>query len=104
MTALHAALLGCVGPAPDSRVPFPSPESGDSADSGGAGGVLGLVQLDCEGWIGESMLVVGPGGTRVLLDVGNDDQAMERGLDEDVGLIGRSAEIRRGDASNAADP
>ena len=78
MTVLLLALVGCVDPAPDSRVPFPSPESGDSADSadtGASGGVLGLVQLDCEGWIGESMLVVGPGGTRVLLDVGNDDHA-----------------------------
>jgi hypothetical protein len=38
-------------------------------------GVLGLVQLDCEGWIGESMLILGPDGTSVLLDVGNDDHA-----------------------------
>lgn len=78
MIVVLALLLGCVDPAPDSRAPFPSLDSGDSADSadsGGPGGVLGLVQLDCEGWIGESMLVVGPGGTRVLLDVGNDDHA-----------------------------
>lgn len=40
-----------------------------------AAGVLTLVQLDCEGWIGEAMLVVGPDGTSILLDVGNDEHA-----------------------------
>lgn len=38
-------------------------------------GTLALLQLDCDGWIGESMLIVGPNGTSVLLDVGNDGHA-----------------------------
>lgn len=70
-------LLGCSA-VPDSAGGFDSPpfappteDSGEPADTG----VLGLVQLDCEGWIGEAMLIVGPDGSRVLLDVGNDDHA-----------------------------
>ena len=47
----------------------------DSVNPVGERGTLALVQLDCEGWIGESMLVVGPAGTSVLLDVGNDGHA-----------------------------
>lgn len=35
-------------------------------------GELTLIQLDERGWIGESMLVVGPDGTAVLIDAGND--------------------------------
>ena len=47
----------------------------DSANTEGERGTLALVQLDCDGWIGESMLIVGPDGTSVLLDVGNDQHA-----------------------------
>ncbi|GDX80667.1 hypothetical protein LBMAG42_24780 [Deltaproteobacteria bacterium] len=74
---LWMSLLGCSA-VPDSAgssstPPFapPAEDSGEPADSG----VLALIQLDCEGWIGEAMLIVGPDGTRVLLDVGNDDHA-----------------------------
>jgi beta-lactamase superfamily II metal-dependent hydrolase len=58
-------------------LPFLPVDSGGSGDSGGAdaSGVLGLVQIDLDGWIGEAMLVVGPDGTRVLIDVGNDSHA-----------------------------
>lgn len=59
--------VGCAPDSPDPTVRFD--------DTGAGDGTLGLIQLDCEGWIGESMLIVGPDGTRVLLDVGNDDHA-----------------------------
>lgn len=66
-----AVLLACA-PEPDApAVRFPADTGQVDADDAH----LGLVQLDCEGWIGESMLIVGPDGTRVLLDVGNDDHA-----------------------------
>lgn len=62
-------LASCSPSEPEPYVRFPT------ADDTASDGTLGLVQLDCEGWIGESMLIVGPDGTRVLLDVGNDDHA-----------------------------
>lgn len=81
-------LLACIAPEPDPAVLFPahdtSPDPDDTGadtgadtavDSGDPDARLGLIQLDCEGWMGESMLIVGPDGTKVLLDVGNDDHA-----------------------------
>jgi beta-lactamase superfamily II metal-dependent hydrolase len=40
-------------------------------------GELTVVQLRCDGSIGESTLVVGPDGTAALLDVGNDSHTAE---------------------------
>ncbi len=42
-----------------------------------AEGELLLVQMDLRGWVGESMLVVGPDGTTALLDAGNDQHGEE---------------------------
>lgn len=39
------------------------------------GGHLVYEQIDCDGWIGEAGLIVGPDGTTVLWDVGNDGHA-----------------------------
>lgn len=65
-------LAACVPASPEAAPPRFGPP-GDGGDSAAAFGTLGLVQIDCEGWIGEAMLIVGPDGTSVLLDVGNDD-------------------------------
>ncbi len=69
-----ALFIGCEQAPAAGSAPFAPPAENDSGEVE-EGGVLGLVQLDCEGWIGESMLIVGPSGTRVLLDVGNNDHA-----------------------------
>jgi beta-lactamase superfamily II metal-dependent hydrolase len=47
----------------------------DTANVAGERGTLAIVQIDCQGWIGEAALIVGPDGTAILLDVGNDDHA-----------------------------
>lgn len=77
LPAFFAAVVavGCTGsPAVDSAQVGGGVED-DSANPEGERGTLALVQLDCDGWIGESMLIVGPNGTSVLLDVGNDGHA-----------------------------
>jgi hypothetical protein len=60
-------LLACRAE-PDPQAPFGGLDSGEA-------GALGLVQIDLDGWMGEAMLVVGPSGRSVLLDVGNDSHA-----------------------------
>lgn len=62
------AVLGCTSREPLTRVSL-------TGETGGDAGELILAQLDCDGWIGESMLIVGPDGTSALLDVGNDSHA-----------------------------
>lgn len=57
-------LIGCATPPP------PMLEATDAEVRS-----LHLVQLDLRGSIGESMLIVGPDGTAVLIDVGNDVHA-----------------------------
>ena len=64
-------LLACTSP----DTALPPKESVATGDDSAPSAPLRLIQLDCEGWIGESMLIIGPDGTTVLLDVGNDDHA-----------------------------
>ena len=71
-------LLACTpSPAPSDSPPLPAPQ-----------GQLTLVQIDCEGWLGEAMLIIGPDGTTVLIDAGNDDH---------VEIIAAAVEARTGD-------
>lgn len=77
--------LACTRPTPDTKddtVPADNVPADTVAadtvpgdDSAPAAGDLRLIQLDCRGWIGESMLIIGPDGTTALLDVGNDRHA-----------------------------
>jgi hypothetical protein len=67
-SALLLAVLGCASKEPLTRAAL-------TGETGEEPGSLILAQLDCDGWIGESMLMVGPDGTSVLLDVGNDGHA-----------------------------
>jgi len=67
-SSLLLAALGCASKGPLTRAALTG-ETGEEAGS------LVLAQLDCDGWIGESMLIVGPDGTSALLDVGNDGHA-----------------------------
>lgn len=53
------------------------PADSDAPPDAPPAGTLAITQLDLRGTIGESTLVVGPDGTVVLIDVGNDAHAAE---------------------------
>lgn len=63
--SLLAFLAGCAHEPPEDVTDSPT----------GSASHLVYEQIDCDGWIGEAGLLVGPNGTVVLWDVGNDGHA-----------------------------
>lgn len=63
-SALIVALLAACKPG-GTDTPADTPPAGQ----------LTYEQIDCDGWIGQAALIVGPDGTTVLWDVGNDGHA-----------------------------